>query len=278
MKTDNVFEINEISKNYEQNIALSDLSISIRRGEMVALIGPSGAGKTTLLNILASVIKPDRGSILLDGLALEKYKGIKDLAQKLGIIRQQFDLVDSLPVIHNVLAGRLKDWGFFKSLISLLFPQDKELAVKALGRVGLKDKLYAKTSNLSGGEQQRVAMARLLLQSPEVILADEPVSSLDQARAEDILSVLTNIAKEEGQTLIASLHSVGYARKYFSRVIALRQGKVYFDLPSADITDVHLKELYSLEQMSNLEDVSSLNTYKSGLSHSANFKEQGKDA
>ena len=271
MNTDNVFEINEISKSYGSVIALCDLSLNIKRGEMVALIGPSGAGKTTLLNVLATVVKPDGGSILLDGLALEKYKGVKALAQKLGIIRQQFDLVGSLPVIHNVLAGRLKDWGFFKSLISLIFPRDKELAIKALSRVGLHDKIYAKTSNLSGGEQQRVAMARLLLQNQEVILADEPVSSLDQARAEDILSALTNITKEEGQTLIASLHSVEYAKKYFSRVIALRQGKVYFDLPSADITEEHLKELYSLERMNNLEDVSS-------LSHNDNLKELGKDA
>ena len=258
MNTDNIFEINEISKSYDEVIALSDLSLNIKRGEMVALIGPSGAGKTTFLNVLATVIKPDGGSILLDGMNIEKYKGVKALAQKLGIIRQQFDLVGSLPVIHNVLAGRLKDWGFFKSLISLVFPRDKELAIKALGRVGLIDKLYAKTSNLSGGEQQRVAMARLLLQNPEVILADEPVSSLDKVRAEDILSALTCIAKEEGQTLIASLHSVEYARKYFSRVIALRQGKVYFDLPSSDITEEHLKELYSLEEMSNYYNIKEL--------------------
>jgi phosphonate transport system ATP-binding protein len=257
MKNDNVFEINEVSKSYGEKIALSELSLTIKRGEMVALIGPSGAGKTTLLNILATVIKSDGGNILLDGVALEKYKGVKALAQKLGIIRQQFDLVDSLPVIHNVLAGRLKDWGFFKSLISLVFPRDKELAIKALDRVGLKDKLYAKTSNLSGGEQQRVAMARLLLQNPEVILADEPVSSLDQARAEDILSALTNLAKEEGQTLIASLHSVDYAKKYFSRVIALRAGKIYFDLQPVDITDEDLKGLYKLEEISNLEEMSS---------------------
>lgn len=278
MKNDNVFEINEISKIYERKIALSSISITIKKGELVALIGPSGAGKTTLLNILATVLKPDGGNILLDGISIDRYKGVKVLAEKLGIIRQQFDLVDSLPVIHNVLAGRLKDWGFFKSLISLVFPQDKGLAMEALGRVGLKDKVYERTSNLSGGEQQRVAMARLLIQNPEVILADEPVSSLDQARAEDILYTLTNIAKEEGKTLIASLHSVEYARKYFSRVIALRQGKVYFDLPSEDITDEHLKELYSLEQMSNLQDVSSLSIYKSDLTYSGNLKVLGKDA
>ena len=248
MKIENVFEISEISKIYQRKIALSSVSITIKSGEMVALIGPSGAGKTTLLNILARVLKPDGGSVLLDGIAIEKYKGAKALAEKIGIIRQQFDLVDSLPVIHNVLAGRLKDWGFFKSLISLIFPQDKQLAIEALERVGLSDKIYDRTSNLSGGEQQRVAMARLLVQNPKVILADEPVSSLDPARAEDILHTLSNIAKEQGQTLIASLHSVDYARKYFSRIIALRAGKIYFDRPAEEITDGDLEELYNLNE------------------------------
>ena len=249
MKIENVFEISKISKIYERKIALSSVSINIKRGEMVALIGPSGAGKTTLLNILATVLKPDGGNVLLDGIAIEKYKGAKALAEKIGIIRQQFDLVDSLPVIHNVLAGKLKDWGVFKSLISLIFPQDKQLAIEALERVGRSDKIYERTSNLSGGEQQRVAMARLLVQNPEVILADEPVSSLDPARAEDILYTLSNIAKEQGQTLIASLHSVDYARKFFSRVIALRAGKIYFDRPAEEITEEDLEELYNLKDM-----------------------------
>lgn len=272
MKIDNIFEINEISKIYEKKVALSSISLKIKRGEMVALIGPSGSGKTTLLNILATVLKTDGGSILLDGIEIDKYKGVKALAEKIGIIHQQFDLVDSLPVIHNILAGRLRDWGFFKSVISLIFPQDKELVIEALDRVGLKDKMYERTSNLSGGEQQRVAMARLLVQSPEVILADEPVSSLDPARAEDILCALTKIAKEEGQTLIASLHSVEYARKYFTRVIALRHGKIYFDLPVEKITEEALKELYTLKELS------SLNMEKSDLHYIPNFKEQGEDA
>jgi phosphonate transport system ATP-binding protein len=249
MQSNNVFEINEISKIYEGKKALDSLSLRVKRGDRVALIGPSGSGKTTLLNILATVLKPDGGNILLDGIAIENYKGVKALAQKLGIIHQQFDLVGPLPVIHNVLAGRLKDWGLFKSLISLIIPQDKELVIKALDRVGLKDKIYVRTSNLSGGEQQRVAMARLLVQNPEVILADEPVSSLDPARAEDILFDLTNIAKEEGKTLITSLHTVEYARKYFSRVVALRGGKIYFDLPVEEITDEYLKELYNLKEL-----------------------------
>lgn len=154
-----------------------------------------------------------------------------------------------MPVIHNVLAGRLKDWGFLKSLLSLLIPQDKELAIKALERVGIGEKAYERTSKLSGGEQQRVAMARLLVQNPEVILADEPVSSLDPARAEDILYTLTKLISEEGQTLIASLHSVEYAKKYFNRIIALREGRIYFDLPAEKVTSDVLKELYDLKEL-----------------------------
>jgi phosphonate transport system ATP-binding protein len=249
MQPKNIFELNEISKIYERKIALSSLSLNIKKGEIVALIGPSGAGKTTLLNILATVLKPEEGKLLIDGLPVEQYKTIKELAKKIGVIRQQFDLVGQLPVIHNVLAGRLSDWGFFKSLISLVIPQDKGLAVKALERVGLSDKVYERTSKLSGGEQQRVALARLLVQRPEVILADEPVSSLDPARAEDILSMLTRLAKEEGQTLVASLHSVGYARKYFNRIIALREGRVYFDLPVEKVTADKLDQLYNLKEL-----------------------------
>lgn len=248
-KTNNVFEINNISKIYERKVALDSLSINIKKGDVVALIGPSGAGKTTLLNILATVVNTDKGEILLDGSNIKSYKGVKELAKKIGIIRQQFDLVGSLPVIHNVLAGRLKDWGFFKSLLSLLIPQDKELAIKALERVGIGEKAYERTSKLSGGEQQRVAMARLLVQNPEVILADEPVSSLDPARAEDILYTLTNLVREEGQTLIASLHSVEYAKKYFNRIIALREGRIYFDLPVEKVTSDVLKELYDLKEL-----------------------------
>jgi phosphonate transport system ATP-binding protein len=249
MQPKDVFDLKEISKIYERKIALSSLSLNIKKGEIVALIGPSGAGKTTLLNMLATVIKPEEGKLVIDGAPAEQYKNSKALAKKIGIIRQQFDLVGQLAVVHNVLAGRLSDWGFFKALISLVFPQDKELAVKALERVGLSDKIYEKTFKLSGGEQQRVALARLLVQMPEVILADEPVSSLDPARSEDILFMLTKLAREEGQTLVASLHTVEYARKYFNRIIALRGGKVYFDLPVERITDDILEQLYDLKEL-----------------------------
>jgi phosphonate transport system ATP-binding protein len=249
MSSDSFFELKDVSKIYERKIALSSLSLTIKKGEIVALIGPSGAGKTTLLNILANIVKPDSGEVIIDGLPLKNYATVKQFAKKVGVIRQQFDLVNQLTVIHNVLAGRLVEWGFFKSLLSLVFPQQKELAANALERVGLLDKIYEKTSNLSGGEQQRVAMARLLVQKPEAILADEPVSSLDPARSEDILSIITGLANEENQTLVTVLHSVEYAKKYFSRIIGMREGKVYFDLPSEKVTDEILADLYDLKEL-----------------------------
>ena len=145
------------------------------------------------------------------------------------MIRQQFDLVGQLPVIHNVLAGRLADWGFFKSFWSLIVPQEKQAAYKALEKVGLAEKMTELTSKLSGGEQQRVALARLLLQKPEMILADEPVASLDPARAEDILSMLTKTwLQEEKRNLVTSLHSVEYARKYFHKNHCRERWKALF--------------------------------------------------
>jgi phosphonate transport system ATP-binding protein len=244
-----IISLNQISKTYERKIALSSLSFSVNKGELIALIGPSGAGKTTLLNIMASILTPDVGEIFIDGSPLSDFKDQRKRAKKIGVIRQQFDLVGELPVIHNVLAGRLSDWGVLKSLLSMLIPQDKQYAVKALERVGLLDKLYEKTSILSGGEQQRVALARLLVQNPEIILADEPVASLDPARAEDILEILAKITAEENQTLIASLHSVDYARKFFDRIIALKNGEIFFDLPAVSVTDAHIASLYKLKEL-----------------------------
>lgn len=249
MPAKEIFKLNNLSKTYEDKKALSLSSLTIKRGERIALIGPSGAGKTTLLNILANTIKADQGEILIDSIPVAQYAAKNHLYKKVGIIRQQFDLVGQLAVIHNVLAGRLGEWGFFKSLFSLFFPRDERLAVSALKRVGLWDKTYEKTSNLSGGEQQRVALARMLIQCPEVILADEPVASLDPARAEDILQILMKLVGEEDQTLIASLHSVEYAKKYFNRIISLKDGEIFFDLPSEKVTSEDLSELYSLKEM-----------------------------
>ncbi|WML39827.1 phosphonate ABC transporter ATP-binding protein [Neobacillus sp. OS1-2] len=241
-----MIEANNLTKEFERKIALSSLSFTIKQGELVALIGPSGAGKTTLLNSIAGLIPLSSGELLVDGKSLSAHKKGKSFAKKVGVIRQQFDLIGPLAVIHNVLAGKLSEWGTMKSLFSLLVPQEKDLAIKALERVGLHGKAYEITSTLSGGEQQRVAMARLMVQKPEIILADEPVASLDPARADDILQMLTKIVTEEKETLITSLHSVEYARKYFTRIISMKNGEIFFDLPTEKVTDDLLAELYHL--------------------------------
>ncbi|ULT54588.1 phosphonate ABC transporter ATP-binding protein [Neobacillus drentensis] len=247
MSSKHMIEAKKLTKHFERKIALSSLSFTIKQGELVALIGPSGAGKTTLLNSIAGLVPISGGDLHIDGQPLSAYKNGKVFAKKVGVIRQQFDLIGPLAVIHNVLAGKLSEWGTFKSLFSLLIPQEKELAIQALERVGLHDKAFEITSTLSGGEQQRVAMARLMVQKPEVILADEPVASLDPARADDILSMLTTFVKEENQTLITSLHSVEYARKYFTRIISMKNGEIFFDLPAEQVTDDLLAELYQLQ-------------------------------
>lgn len=248
MKQTTALEAKNITKFFGKKTALSSLSFSIQKGEKVALIGPSGAGKTTLLNTIAGIVEPDQGEWFIAGTPKSSYKNGKEFAKKVGVIRQQFDLVGQLAVIHNVLAGRLSEWGVVKSLFSLLFPRDKALAVDALRRVGLADKLYEETGRLSGGEQQRVALARILVQKPEIVLADEPVASLDPARAEDVLQSLTSIVDDKNQTLIASLHSVDYARKYFTRILALKDGELFFDLPASGVTDSLLEDLYMLKE------------------------------
>ncbi|WP_066173836.1 phosphonate ABC transporter ATP-binding protein [Bacillus marinisedimentorum] len=248
MRQGSAYSVDGIEKRYNGTRVIGPLSFEIRQGESVALIGPSGAGKTTLLNILSGIITPDDGVIELGGAALSSYRYGGELARKTGMMRQQFDLVGPLPVLHNVLAGRLGKWSFSKSLFSLLFPQDRKLAEEALHRVGLSGRGHEKTSGLSGGEQQRVALARLLVQNPEVILADEPVSSLDPARSESVLRLLTALASERNQTLIASLHSVELARKYFKRVIAMKDGVIQFDLQAGDVRVADLEHLYALAE------------------------------
>ena len=134
MSSQEVLEVKNLSKHYERKIALSSLSFSIKKGEMVALIGPSGAGKTTLLNTFATLVRPDEGTVMIAGIPADKITNRKQLAKKIGIIRKQFDLVGPLPVIHNVLCGRLARWGFFKSLLSLLIPQEKKSCLPGIGQ------------------------------------------------------------------------------------------------------------------------------------------------
>ena len=242
-----MFDLVGVAKSYPGVLALAPISLEIEPGERVAVLGPSGSGKTMLLHLMAAVIQPDQGTVLISGRLASEMSPGKELSTLVGVIHQQFDLVPQLAVVHNVLAGRLGQWSTIRSLFSLVSPRERHLAVEALGKLGISHKIYERTSRLSGGEQQRVAMARLLVQSPAAILADEPVASLDPARAEDLVRLLSDVVRESGTTLVASLHSVQLTRFHFSRAIGLRNGELQFDVPVGDLTDGMLEELYEIK-------------------------------
>lgn len=241
-----MFELKGVSKSFNGESALRDIDLSIPSGSNVAILGPSGSGKTTLLHLMGGMVSPDRGEIRIHDRDLSTIPPGEERAELVGIMHQQFDLVDELPVVQNVLAGHLGRWSLLRSLISLLFPLQESDARRALERVGIADKIYQKTRHLSGGEQQRVALARILVQHPEAILADEPVASVDPARARDILELLSSISAEEDITLVTSLHSMDLALEFFPRVIGLKKGRVVFDDSPGNIKADQLDDLYEL--------------------------------
>ena len=243
-----ILAVQGVSKSYPNSRALESLSVAIHPGERVALAGPSGSGKTTLLYLMAGLLQPDRGEIAIDGYPLAHLTPGKQLSSLVGLVHQQYDLVPHLPVVHNVLAGRLGQWSLLRSLASLVWPQERHLAESALAQMGIGDKINQRTSRLSGGEQQRVAIARLMVQSPKVILADEPVASLDPALSEEMLDLLTELTYQDNRTLVVSLHSPYLIKKYCSRVLGLREGRLMFDLPSSQLTEPALDQLYDLKR------------------------------
>ena len=243
-----MYVLNQISKVFDgRTVAVRKLDLKIRRGERAALIGQSGAGKTTLFRILNLTIPPTSGTLFFDGQDVGRLYGkqLREVRRRIGTIYQQHNLVPRLQVIHNVLSGKLGTWSTWKAVRSLIRPVEVDLASAALMRVGIADKLYERIETLSGGQQQRVAIARLLVQNPEVILADEPVSSVDPALAAGIVTLLIDLSHSFGKTLIMNLHSVDLALAHFPRVIGLKEGTILFDLPAAAVTDEHLTALYA---------------------------------
>jgi phosphonate transport system ATP-binding protein len=242
-----VYELDGIRKVFGDGAAaLEDVSLTIRRGEHVAFIGPSGAGKTTLFRILNLTLRPTSGHLRFDGrdAAALSDAGLRQARTRIGTIYQQQNLVGRLRVVHNVLAGNLGRWTAVEALASLAVPRVAP-AERALTQVGIPEKLWARTDELSGGQQQRVAIARVLVQDPDVILADEPVSSVDPSLATSIVGLLRDLSAGADKTLCMNLHSVELALAYFPRIVGVRDGRVQFDLSPDDITDHLLRELYA---------------------------------
>ena len=234
-------------KRYDGVEAVHPLSLCVEQGEAVALLGPSGSGKTTLLAMIAGEIAPSEGTVHLRGKDLARLRPGRELAEEVGMVHQQFDLVPNLSALHNVLAGRLGSWSLAQSIVSLVWPRERHLGMAALDRVGIADRARVRAGFLSGGEQQRVAVARVLVQDPAVIIADEPVASLDPARAEEVLRILADVARSAGKTLVAAVHSPALARAHFRRLVGLRNGAVSFDAPAEHVSDAQLNDLYDLE-------------------------------
>jgi phosphonate transport system ATP-binding protein len=228
-------------------VAVDDVNLRIMPGECVAVIGPSGAGKTTLFRLLNATLRPTAGRLWFgeEELTHISSRRLRHIRRRIGTVYQQHNLVPQLRVIHNVLAGRLGHWSLPRALWSLIAPRERTSALSALMQVGIPEKLYARTDHLSGGQQQRVAIARVLLQDPDVILADEPVSSVDPNLGQTIVQLLVHLVQSRQQTLLANLHAVSLALDFFPRVIGFRQGRVQFDLPPTAVTEDVLAALYA---------------------------------
>lgn len=244
-----VVELRGVGVRYGEHEVVSGFDLTIRAGEQVAVIGPSGAGKSTLIRLLNGTTSPSAGRVRVLGvdLATARSGALRGVQRRIGTIHQQFDLVGELRVVHNVNAGRLGEWSLWRSVSSLLRPREVGTARAALERVGLADRIAQRTSTLSGGEQQRVAIARVLVQRPAVVLADEPVASLDPARGAEVVGLLHDVARETGTTLLASLHDVGLARAGFDRMLGMRAGTLLFDVTPDRLTATMTEALYDLD-------------------------------
>jgi phosphonate transport system ATP-binding protein len=242
-----MYTLQGVSKTYPNGcVALQGIDLHLAAGERVAVIGPSGAEKTTLFRVLNCTLRPSSGTLTIGGVESTRLSGkrLRHLRCRIGTIYQQHNLVPRLRVMHNVLAGHLGHWSTLRSLISLLWPLELGTAMTALQQVGLAEKIFQRTDHLSGGEQQRVAIARTLVQDPEVMLADESVASLDPVLSESVVRLLFNLATRGRKTLLVSLHSVHLALAYFPRILVLQQGRLVYDGAPQALSPTALQELF----------------------------------
>ncbi len=242
--------IENLTKIYDNGFkALDKVSFEVPDGQFVALIGLSGSGKSTLLRCINRLVEPTDGRIVWNGLDITAVseEEIRFVRRRIGMIFQQFNLVKRASVLNNVLAGRLGYISEILSLVNYFPPEDKARALANLNRVGISDQAYKRANDLSGGQQQRVAIARALMQNPELMLADEPVASLDPATSHSVMKYLELLNKEDGLTIVTSLHFLSLARTYADRVIALKDGRLEFDGPPKEIDNQRFKEIYGEE-------------------------------
>jgi len=240
--------IEHLTKVYERGevLALRDVSFDVQKGEFLILIGLSGSGKSTLLRCINRLIEPTSGSVYLDGEDVTSAKGtdLRRIRRRIGMIFQQFNLVKRSSVLTNVLAGRLAYAPRWRTLTGRFARADLDRAKESLERVGLSEKIYARADQLSGGQQQRVGIARALMQEPAILFADEPVSALDPATSNSVLQYLEQMNQKDGVTVICALHFLSLARRYGTRILALKDGEIVFEGVPAEIDAARFKEIY----------------------------------
>ena len=244
-----MISIRGLSKTYTGGVrALNNVSIDVAPGEFLVILGPSGAGKSTLLRCINRLVEPSEGQVFHDGAEITGHRGdLRAIRRQFGMVFQQFNLVKRLSVLVNVLAGRLGYRSVLRSLFYSFPEADKRIAIECLARVNMEHKAFQRADTLSGGEQQRVAIAHALAQQPTVILADEPVASLDPKIARQVLGYLRQVAQELGITVLCNLHQVEYAKEFSERVVGMSRGSVVFEGPSSELTDEVLHRIYYRE-------------------------------
>lgn len=245
-----MIEFNNVSKVYGNGVkALNGVSLTIEQGEFVAIIGLSGAGKSTLLRTINKMHSTTSGELHVNGVDVSKLKGkeLRKFRRKIGMVFQSFNLVKRTSVINNVLTSKVADMNIVQSLLGIYSKKDKIEALEALDKVGILEKAYIRADQLSGGQAQRVALARTLAQNPDIILADEPVASLDPIMAAAVMEDFKKINQEMNISIIINIHHVDLALKYADRIIGIRAGEIVYDGPSKEITNDKLKEIYGRE-------------------------------
>ncbi|NEZ03159.1 phosphonate ABC transporter ATP-binding protein [Wenzhouxiangella sp. XN201] len=230
-------------------VGMKNLNLEIEPGEFVVIVGSSGAGKSTLLRAINGLNRLTSGTVEIDGESVSQYEGreLRRLRKRIGMIFQDFRLIKRLSVINNVLIGRLAHVPGWRAMLNLWPQYDRDIALKALERVGIPEKAWARASTLSGGQQQRVGIARALAQEPAIILADEPVASLDPVTTHQIMRDLVRINRDLGITTLVNLHFLDLAREYGQRIIGLKAGELVYDGSAKTVTDEDFREIYGRE-------------------------------
>ena len=244
-----VLTLANVSRQFGETRAVDNVSLSIEPGQFVGVIGRSGAGKSTMLRLLNRLVAPSEGAISFGETEITALRGkaLRDWRRDCAMIFQQFNLVERLDVLTNVLIGRLAEHGFLSSMAMRFTDEERAMAIRALDRLDLVPQALQRAGTLSGGQQQRVAIAKALVQQPKIMLADEPIASLDPANASLVMDSLKAINREDGITVLVNLHTLDTARAYSDRIIAMRQGRVYFDGTPAQLTDDVVRDIYGLK-------------------------------